>query len=94
MKAGADFQQTGHAAMDRYPPPGRFGDATEDLEQGGFAGAIVADDADTVPLLNLEVDVPKGPEFFDLVALDNLTAGDHVAGLADEIPGVSGHHIP
>lgn len=42
MKAGADFEQAGDAAG------GGLGDADKNLEQGGFAGAITAYDADAV----------------------------------------------
>ena len=55
MKAGADFQQAGHAAVEHDPAGGRFGDAAEDVEPGGLAGAIAADDADPVPRLNIVV---------------------------------------
>ena len=55
MKAGADFQQAGDAAIDRNPAGGGFGDAAEDLEQGRLAGAIAANDADSVAGLNFVV---------------------------------------
>ena len=46
MKAGADLEQAGDAAAKIDAAGGRLGDAAEDLEQGGLAGAVAADDAE------------------------------------------------
>ena len=93
MKAGADFQQAGDATVDRHPARSGFGDAAEDFEQGGFAGAITADDADAVTLLVLKVDVLERPEFLNLVTLHDLPPGEPVAGLACEVFGIAGQHV-
>ena len=90
MKAGADFQQAGDAAVYRYTAAGGLGNAAEDLEQGRFAGTVAADDADAVAGLNLEVNVLQRPEFLDLVALDDLPTGEPVAGLAGEVFDIAG----
>ena len=93
METGADFQQAGDAGVDGHPAGGWFGDAAEDLESGGFSGAIAADDADTVAGLDLEADVLERPEFLDLVALHDLPAGEPVAGLAGEVFGIPRQHV-
>lgn len=68
MEAGADFQEAGDASVHGDLAGGWFGDAAEDFEEGGFAGAIASDDADAVALLDLEIDVFKCPEFFEFGA--------------------------
>ena len=52
-------------------------DAGEELEEGGFTGTVLADDADDVALLDLEVDVAQRPDVVG-VALRST-----VVGLAD-----------
>ena len=49
-------------------------DAAEDLQQRALAGAVATNDAKNFALLDLETHVLKRPEFFDLVALNNLSA--------------------
>ena len=63
MEAGADLQQAADAALNLDLAAGGGGDAREDFEQGAFAGAIAADDAEDLALANLEADVAQGPEF-------------------------------
>ena len=55
MKAGADFQQAADAADDFRIAGGGLGDAREDFEQGGFAGAIAADDPDDFTRIDIEM---------------------------------------
>jgi len=64
VEAGADFQEAGDAALDADAARGGFGDAAEDFEQGRFAGAIAANDADDFALFDGEGDVAEGPEVF------------------------------
>ena len=46
METGADLEQAVHAALDFDAPRRGFRDARQDLQQGGLAGAVAADDAD------------------------------------------------
>ena len=71
MKSGADFEQAGDAALDRDAALGRLGDARQDLQQGRFAGAVAADDAEDLASLDLEADIPERPELLDCVAGDD-----------------------
>ena len=62
MKAGADFEQAGHAPVDAHPACGRFGDAAEDFEQRALAGAVAADDADDFAAFDFEGNILERPE--------------------------------
>jgi len=92
-KTVANLQQAGGPPIDGYAAGGRFGDATEDLEQSGFSCVVAADDAHAVPLLDLEVDVLECPEFFYLIALDDGATMDHVAGLARQVADVASDDV-
>ena len=77
MEAGADLQQTPDTAAGADGAGGGGGDFGEDLQQGAFAGTVLADDAHHVALLDFEVDVTQGP---DIVTIAFAAA---VVGLAD-----------
>jgi hypothetical protein len=62
MEAGADFEQGADTAVGTDGTGGGACDAGEELEEGGFTGTVLADDADDVALLDLEVDVAEGPD--------------------------------
>ena len=62
VEAGADFEEAADAAVELDFAGGRFRNLGEDLEQGAFAGAVAADDADDFAFLNVEGDVSKCPE--------------------------------
>ena len=64
MKAGADFQQRGDAAAQDGAAGCRLGNAGEDLEQGGLAGAVGSDDAHNFAGRDGEGNVPESPEDF------------------------------
>ena len=64
MEACADFEQGANSTMGSYRTRGRTGDAAQEFEQCRFAGAVLADDADDVALLDLEVDVAQSPDVF------------------------------
>ena len=64
MEAGADFEQGADTTMGTDGTGGGTGDAGEEFEEGGFTGTVLADDADDVALLDLEVDVAEGPDVF------------------------------
>ena len=62
MKAGADFEKAADASVKLDLARGRVGDLREDLQEGAFAGAVAADDADDFAFLNVEGDVAQSPE--------------------------------
>ena len=62
MEARTDLQEASDAATGTNRAHGRACDLTEELEQGGLAGAVLADDADNVALLDLEVDIAERPD--------------------------------
>ena len=66
------------------PALGRLGDARQDLEQGRLARAVVADDADHLAALDLEIDVAQRPELLDRRRRRDGAAAEHVDGLAPE----------
>jgi hypothetical protein len=64
VEAGADFEERADAAVEFDGAGGGFGDAGEDFEEGGLAGAVAADDAHDFTGLDVEGDVLEGPEVF------------------------------
>ena len=62
MKAGADFEQAAHAAVNFGKAGGGLRDAGENLQQCGLSGAVAADQADDFALLNVEGDIAQRPE--------------------------------
>ena len=62
MEARADLQQAGDSAPRADSAHGRASDLAEEFEQGTLAGAVLADDADDVALLDLEVDIAERPD--------------------------------
>ena len=64
MEACADFQQRTDTAMRTDSAGGRACDAAQQFKKCGFAGTVLADDADDVALLDLEVDIPQRPDVF------------------------------
>ena len=51
-------------------PAGGAGDAGKNFEEGGFAGAVAADEAKDFAFLDVEGDVFQGPESFVLGAAE------------------------
>lgn len=70
MKTGANFQEAGHSALDFDLPGGWLGDSAQIFKEGRFAGAIAADDANAVALLDLKGNILKCPKLF-LYLLDS-----------------------
>ena len=62
METGTDLQQARDTAAGADSAHSRSGDLTEEFQQGGLAGAVLADDADHVALLDLEVDIAERPD--------------------------------
>ena len=65
MEAGAHLEQAGRAAADPQPALGGLGDAADDLEQGGLAGAVASDQAHDFALPDLRGHVAQRPEFLE-----------------------------
>jgi hypothetical protein len=62
VKTGPDFEKARHTASDHGTPLRRFGDAVEDLEERALAGAVAANDAEDLALLDVEADVLGRPD--------------------------------
>jgi len=62
VKAGPDFEQRADAAVDVGYAFCRLGDARQDLEKCALAGSIAANNAYHFALLDLERDLPEGPD--------------------------------
>lgn len=77
VEACADFQQGGDPATGTDGAGSWGGDTRQELQQGAFAGTVLADDANDVALLYLEVDVTQCPYVF------GVTFGGTVVGLAN-----------
>ena len=101
VEAGAELEQRGQALAALDVPLGRREDPADDLEQGGLAGAVVADQAERGAVLDLERDVAQGPELVQVVAglaevdqhlLERLVGVDAEAG-ADVVDPDRGAHV-
>ena len=68
MEAGADLEEGADPALEVDLAFGGGGDAREDLQEGALAGAVPADDAHDLALLDLEVDVLERPESIMLIS--------------------------
>jgi len=66
MKSGADFQQRRRPAAHGDPSFRRCGDPAQQFQQSGFARSVVSDNAQTIPLIQFERNVPQRPEIFQL----------------------------
>jgi hypothetical protein len=62
VESGADLEQGPDAAVKLDAPFGRLGDAGENLEERGLAGAVAADHADDLARRDLERDVLERPD--------------------------------
>ena len=62
VEAGADLEQRADPPVDLGPSRAGLGDPRQDLEQRALAGAVAADDAEGLALLDLERHVAQGPE--------------------------------
>ena len=62
MEARTYLEEGGDTAAGADTSHSRACDLTEELEQGGLAGAVLADDAHHVALLDLEVDIAERPD--------------------------------
>src|ERR1700722_4224836 len=85
VKASPDLKEAGDAASEHRSPPGRLGNAAEDLQKCALARAVAADNAKYLALLDLEADVLQRPELLAFVTLDDLSLADDVERLAREI---------
>jgi hypothetical protein len=62
VEAGADFEQAADPPVQFDLAGGRFGDPRENFEERRFAGAVAADNAHDLPVIDLEVQVLERPE--------------------------------
>jgi hypothetical protein len=64
MKSRAHLEQAGDPAVQRDAALGRLGDAAENLQQRALARPVPADDADDIPLEDVDINILEGPEMF------------------------------
>ena len=62
METRPHLEQRGDSSSQPDDALGRLRDPAEDLEQGRFARTVAADEPDDLPPLDVEGDVPQGPE--------------------------------
>ena len=62
VKTCAHFQQTANTAMNLGPAGGRFGDPTQDLEQGALTGPIASNNPHHFSWLDLKAKILQCPE--------------------------------
>ena len=62
VEARADLEQAGDASAGADRAHGRASDLTEEFQERRFAGAVLADDAYDVALLDTEVDIAERPD--------------------------------
>src|SRR5438093_12500870 len=93
MKPGAHLEQARNSSADSDAAFGGFRDTAEDFEESGFAAAVAADDADDLALTDFKIDIPKGPDFFKCVALNNGVAVQQVFGFVPHATDAMRQHI-
>jgi hypothetical protein len=71
MKAGADFEQASHAAVDRHPSFTRLGDARKNFQKRRLAGSIAAANAEDFAAFDLEAHILERPKLLSCVASDD-----------------------
>ena len=69
VEAGAHLQQAGHPTAQADAAGGGLGNAAEQLEKGGLARAVAADDADHLAALDFQAEIPQRPELLGFAAL-------------------------
>ena len=77
MEACANFQEGTNTTVGTDSAGSRTGYSGKEFQEGRFAGTVLADDADDVALLDLEVDIAERPDVL------GVAFGGTVVGLAD-----------
>src|SRR5262249_39404417 len=93
VESGPNLQQARHPALDSDAAGARLGDAGEDLEESGLAGAVAADDAHHLTAFHFEGDTFQRPEFLHRVAYDQRPAAQYVGGGTREPACAARDHI-
>ena len=62
MEARTDLQETSDTAAGADSAHCGGGDLAKEFQKGGLAGAVLADDAHHIALLDLEVDIAERPD--------------------------------
>ena len=75
VEAGAEFEQGGDASAGDDAAAGGLEDAADDLQQGAFAAAVGADEAEGLALFDGEADVAERPE----IGVARAAAGEQLA---------------
>src|SRR6266446_242175 len=93
MKAGADLEQTCHSTLNTYSAFRWLSNPAQDLEQRRFPGSVPANDADDVTLADFKIDIPKRPQFFKAVSLNDGVPPHEVLRLVPHAVHVVHEHI-
>ena len=64
METGSDFQKSANSAAGTDGSDSRSRHLGQQLQERALSGAVLADDAHDIPLLNLEINIPKRPDIF------------------------------
>lgn len=102
VEAGAELEEGGDAAVDLDGTRGRRERAGDELEQGGFAGAVAADDARGLAAADFEGDVAQGVEIAvaasgavgEAAVSAGATREEHGGGLRKRAMEAGGRALP
>src|SRR5262249_29661749 len=93
VKPGADFEQARDTSVQHNPAPGRFSNATQDLEKRALAGSVAPDNAQYLTAIHLETDILERPELLNLITEDHLSPADDIDRIAPEVADPVSNHI-
>src|SRR5438045_9737382 len=74
VETGTEFEQCGNAAFHMYRPRAGPKRTAEKPQQGRFARAVLADDAERFSAAQLKIHIPERPKFFRCGADDRMSA--------------------
>ena len=80
MEARPDLEQAADASADLRAALGRRRDAGEDLQQCGLARAVAPDDAEHLPVRDVEGDLPERPHVSLFVVVLTRHDAPHATG--------------
>ena len=78
METCADLKEAGDTSAGADSARGGGGNLTEEFEQGTLARAVLADDADHIALLDLEIDIAQCPYILAIGFLGTVVDGTNL----------------